>query len=138
MADVDHFKRINDSYGHLAGDAVLREIVGRIAQAVRSYDFVGRFGGEEFLVVVPGCATAEVVASAERIRTFTAGHPIKTDAGELSVTLSLGAVSVRADSIFDYESVLHAADTALYRAKAHGRDCVELATSLLAGAPGPS
>jgi diguanylate cyclase (GGDEF)-like protein len=136
MADVDHFKRINDSYGHLAGDTVLREIVARIAQSMRSYDLVGRFGGEEFLVVVPGCATSEVVASAERIRNFIAGQPIKTAAGDLSVTLSLGAVSVRADSVFDYEAVLHAADTALYRAKANGRDRVELAAALLVGPKG--
>lgn len=130
MADVDHFKKINDSYGHLAGDTVLREIVERLAQAVRSYDFVGRYGGEEFLVVVPGCATAQIVASGERIRTFIADRPIKTDAGELSVTLSLGAASVHANSVFDYEAVLHAADTALYRAKANGRNCVELAPAL--------
>jgi diguanylate cyclase (GGDEF)-like protein len=130
MADVDHFKRINDSYGHLAGDAVLGEVAARIVASLRSYDFVGRFGGEEFLVVLSGCDSANLSASAERMRNFISHVPIETDAGQLRVTLSMGVVSAQADSIFDYESFLHAADVALYRAKANGRDRVEIAASL--------
>lgn len=136
MADVDHFKRINDTYGHPAGDTVLLEVVARIVKSLRRYDFVGRYGGEEFLAVVPGCDAADLMASAERIRESIAMHPIDTDAGQLSITLSLGVVSMQANSIFDYESVLHAADAALYRAKANGRDRVEVATSLFAARAG--
>jgi two-component system, cell cycle response regulator len=130
MADVDHFKQINDSYGHLAGDMVLREVVERIAQSMRSYDFVGRYGGEEFLIIVPGCDAPALAANAERIRSAIALHSIRTDTAQLSITLSLGVVSMPANSVFDYESMLHAADVALYRAKANGRDRVEIASSI--------
>ncbi|HEY1463939.1 MAG TPA: diguanylate cyclase [Terriglobales bacterium] len=130
MADVDHFKRINDSYGHPAGDTVLREVTERIARSLRSYDYVGRYGGEEFLVILPGCDSANLLISAERIRNSISTRPMETDSGELSITLSLGVVSVQANSVYDYETMLQAADTALYRAKGNGRDRVEIAQSI--------
>lgn len=130
MADVDHFKRVNDSYGHPAGDTVLRQVSERIAKSLRGYDFVGRYGGEEFLVIVPGCDAENLRISAERIRNSISNHSMETDAGQISLTISLGVVSVQANSVYDYETMLQAADTALYRAKANGRDRVEIAQSM--------
>jgi diguanylate cyclase (GGDEF)-like protein len=89
MADLDHFKEINDSYGHLMGDAILKETGGRLAAAVRSYDWVGRYGGEEFLIIVPGCDAAGLNASAERLRQSVSEQPFESPVGPLSVTLSL-------------------------------------------------
>jgi diguanylate cyclase (GGDEF)-like protein len=132
MADVDHFKKINDTHGHLIGDVVLREVGRRLAAGVRSYDYVGRYGGEEFLIVAPGCDAAGLVISAERLRNCLAEQPIPTDAGQISVTLSLGFVAApRARQLsVQHEALLHAADAALYSAKAKGRNRAE-------GAPEP-
>ena len=127
MADLDHFKRINDTYGHPAGDAVLREVAHRMRAAVRPYDSVGRYGGEEFLIVVPGCDAAGVVTQAERLRTFTRGEPIPLAEGSIRVTLSLGAAATSEPKSSDWEVLLRAADAALYQAKQHGRDRVEVA-----------
>jgi two-component system cell cycle response regulator len=130
MADLDHFKKINDSYGHLIGDAVLREVARRLAAAVRSYDCVGRYGGEEFLIIVPGCTAADLVTSAERLRACIAEQPIDTSVGQLQVTLSAGLVSAPPISqhSVEHESLLQAADAALYSAKAKGRNRVETAS----------
>jgi two-component system cell cycle response regulator len=138
MADVDHFKKINDTYGHLVGDAVLQEVGKRLAAGVRSYDYVGRYGGEEFLVVVPGCDAAGLVLSAERLRHGMAAEPIDTSAGPIPVTLSLGLASVSPGKNHSVEQqhLLHAADAALYRAKTKGRNRAESAPDLRAAAPG--
>jgi two-component system cell cycle response regulator len=129
MADVDHFKKINDTYGHLVGDAVLQEVSRRLAAGVRTYDSVGRYGGEEFLVLVPGCKPADLVASAERLRRSVADSKFETSAGTLTVTLSIGVASGCDDSGHRQESepLLRAADDALYAAKAEGRNRVAVA-----------
>ena len=136
MADIDYFKKINDTHGHLVGDAVLREVTRRLAAGVRPYDVVGRYGGEEFLVVFPGCNAANLVVGAERLRHCVADHPVETTAGPLSVTLSLGLASAEQGEkeILDCETFLRTADEALYAAKAGGRNRVE--TARAAGASG--
>lgn len=123
MADVDHFKAVNDSRGHAAGDAVLRIIASGVAAMVRPYDSVGRYGGEEFLIIAPGCGLGETWELAERIRTHIAGCNIMAAGTAVHVTLSLGVATGSAAA--DLEKVLHAADSAMYRAKAAGRNRVE-------------
>jgi two-component system, cell cycle response regulator len=140
MADLDHFKEINDTYGHLVGDAVLKETGSRLAAAVRNYDWVGRYGGEEFLIIVPGCNNEGLAASAERLRQSVSGCPFKSSAGPLSVTLSLGAVvaeSAKMETV-DCEALLRAADEALYAAKAKGRNRIESAGQSFALAATPA
>jgi two-component system cell cycle response regulator len=129
MADVDHFKKINDTYGHLVGDTVLKEVGRRLAGGVRTYDSVGRYGGEEFLVIVPGCGPADLAASAERMRRSIAEPRFETAAGPLAVTLSIGVASGCDDGDRNQSSemLLRAADTALYAAKAAGRNRVAVA-----------
>jgi two-component system cell cycle response regulator len=138
MADIDYFKKINDTHGHLVGDAVLREVTRRLAAGVRPYDVVGRYGGEEFLIVFPGCNAANLVIGAERLRHCVANDPVETSAGRLSVTLSLGLASAEQGEkeTLDSETFLQTADQALYAAKARGRNRVEsaLASSHASGA----
>ncbi len=123
MLDVDHFKRVNDTRGHLAGDAVLKEIARRIRQAVRSYDLAGRYGGEEFLVVLPDCDAGRIERCAERIRLAIADEPILAEASFLTVTVSAGTTVL--NPVPGTESdALAVADTALYRAKNAGRNRV--------------
>jgi two-component system cell cycle response regulator len=130
MADLDHFKEINDSRGHLVGDTVLRETGRRLAAAVRSYDWVGRYGGEEFLIIVPGCDAPGLTVSAERLRQAVSGRLFGSGAGQLSVTLSVGAVAAQTAKLggLNCEALLRAADEALYAAKAKGRNRIENAS----------
>ena len=132
MIDVDHFKAINDSRGHGAGDAVLRIIASGIAAVVRPYDSVGRCGGEEFLIVAPGCGLAETWELAERVRSHVAGCSIVVGGANVQVSLSLGVATGLAAS--EMEKLLHAADTALYQAKNAGRNRVEPSMGRAAGA----
>jgi two-component system, cell cycle response regulator len=139
MADVDFFKNINDSHGHLVGDTVLQEVGHRLASGLRSYDSVGRYGGEEFLIVVPGCDALNLVVTAERLRRRIADQPVDTSAGPVSVTISLGLATAQLNELglLDREALLHDADQALYAAKARGRNRVETApASQAAGQPG--
>jgi two-component system, cell cycle response regulator len=121
MLDLDHFKKINDTHGHLAGDAVLKEAARRLTRAVRSYDCVGRYGGEEFLVVLPGCDRNQTQATAERIRAEIAGSPVSVADAEISFTPSIGA-AVAGPGALSPTEVLASADGALYKAKNNGRD----------------
>jgi two-component system cell cycle response regulator len=133
LCDVDHFKQVNDNYGHLTGDAVLREVSKRLTSSVRPYDAVGRFGGEEFLILLSNCGKNGVNARAEHIRSAIASTPIQTETGELSISISIGAVTCvdwKADTRLD--SVLADADAALYRAKAAGRNCTVFAAPMVA------
>ena len=122
MLDLDHFKKVNDTYGHLAGDVVLREVAHRISEVVRSYDLVGRYGGEEFLVVLPDCDTDQALQSAERIRAVIAGCPVLAAGAEILVTASIGVTVTTASTVAEKE-ILAIADTALYAAKSAGRNC---------------
>jgi diguanylate cyclase (GGDEF)-like protein len=128
MADLDHFKRINDTYGHVAGDAVLREAVNRMRTLLRPYDAIGRYGGEEFLVVLPGCTAQDAFGLAERLRVGISQEPMVIPGGTIEVTVSSGVATTDTLPPMDAMALIQAADTALYRAKAEGRNRVELAT----------
>lgn len=134
MIDVDHFKRINDTRGHAAGDSVLRIIATGIAAVLRPYDSVGRYGGEEFLIVAPGCGLAEACELAERVRSHVAGCNITVGGSSVAVSLSLGVATGQAAS--DVEKLLQAADAALYQAKNSGRNRVAPTLGRAAGAGG--
>jgi diguanylate cyclase (GGDEF)-like protein len=123
MIDVDHFKGINDSRGHAAGDTVLRIIASSIAAVLRPYDSVGRCGGEEFLIVAPGCGLAETWELAERVRSHVAGCSIIVGGTSVQVSLSLGVAT--GQTATETENLLRAADIALYQAKNAGRNRVE-------------
>jgi diguanylate cyclase (GGDEF)-like protein len=125
MLDIDHFKNLNDTHGHMAGDAVLREFTGRIAASLRPYDAVGRYGGEEFLVVLPGCTLESGVRHAERLRGLITNNSFDTSEGRHTVSCSLGVASISPGGPNDPDSLIRAADAALYRAKRNGRDRVE-------------
>lgn len=128
MADLDHFKRINDTYGHAAGDATLCEAANRMRSFLRPYDAIGRYGGEEFLIVLPGCTTQDAAKLAERL-CINIGHEALKFAGtQLVVTSSFGVAGSDVILVLDPASLIRAADMALYRAKACGRNRVELAT----------
>ncbi len=122
MIDLDHFKDINDTHGHLTGDDVLREVAGRLVDLMRPYDFAGRYGGEEFLIVLPSCSPHNGVQRAEGFRRVVAERPVPTAIGPLSVTCSLGVAAF--DEAMTPEDLIHRADEALYRAKRQGRNCV--------------
>jgi two-component system, cell cycle response regulator len=120
MVDVDHFKTINDTYGHLVGDGVLREVASRLRTTLRTYDSIGRFGGEEFLVIAPGCAATGAQELAERLRHAVGGAPIAYSGRTLAVTISLGVAAGAGSPARD--ALLRGADEALYTAKSHGRN----------------
>lgn len=127
LGDVDHFKRVNDTLGHVIGDEVLMEIANRLLSAVRSYDFVGRYGGEEFLVVLNSCDPAFAPGRAEAIRKSISNRAVLTAKGPLTLTMSFGVLLSAEWGMRSVEELMHEADTALYEAKAAGRDCLRLA-----------
>lgn len=126
LIDIDHFKSVNDTHGHQAGDGVLREVARRVGALVREGDVAGRYGGEEFLVVLHSCSADGAREVGERIRAGVAARPIPVDAGgpdvELQVTISLGGAEVDHNSPMTPEQLLAQADAALYAAKAAGRN----------------
>lgn len=126
LFDLDHFKHINDSLGHAAGDEVLKHVSGILEQSTRSVDFVGRFGGEEFLVCLPNTPLANARLTAERLRVAIAGSTLVLSGQEIRVTVS-GGVSEVTQVDLAWQEVLERADTALYQAKASGRNCVKSA-----------
>jgi diguanylate cyclase (GGDEF)-like protein len=123
MADVDHFKAVNDGRGHAAGDVVLRIVASAIAAAVRPYDSVGRYGGEEFLIIAPGCDDDETWHLAERVRTSVANCTIVLAGDRVAVSLSVGIASGTGPAQSD--PLLRTADLAMYQAKSAGRNRVE-------------
>jgi diguanylate cyclase (GGDEF)-like protein len=127
LGDVDHFKSVNDTYGHPVGDEVLQEIARRLLLSIRSYDFVGRYGGEEFLMVLNNCKPQYAEARAEEIRKAVGSRPIQTASGSLEVTMSFGLLLSHDWGVRPVEEHLHEVDAALYAAKAAGRNCVRLA-----------
>ena len=125
MVDLDHFKLVNDTHGHLTGDTVLRETTRRMQSSLRPYDELGRYGGEEFLVVLPGCDVSNVTTIAERLCRRVSRHPIDVSEGIVPVTISVGVASTGEERTADVKALITAADSALYRAKENGRNRVE-------------
>ena len=125
MVDLDRFKQINDTRGHAAGDAVLREAARRMRSSVRGYDAVGRCGGEEFLIVLPGCDARGAMAQAERLRESFTAAPFWAGQVPLAVTCSIGLSTRTVPAESDAEALLREADIALYVAKGDGRNRVE-------------
>jgi diguanylate cyclase (GGDEF)-like protein len=124
MCDLDHFKRINDTYGHLAGDLVLHYAAQRLAGAVRSYDYVGRYGGEEFLIVLPDCAPAQTLEIAERLRTAMCSRPVEYQGELIPISVSVGAVAQTPHGLMPVSDLLLHADDCLLEAKRSGRNRV--------------
>jgi diguanylate cyclase (GGDEF)-like protein len=124
MIDIDHFKRVNDRYGHYIGDQVLCEIARRCTALLRKIDLLGRYGGEEFAILLPETAMRTAMEVAERIRKFIADETVKTGRGDLSITISLGVAQLTNDTT-ELARLLDAADTAMYTAKQAGRNCVK-------------
>jgi two-component system, cell cycle response regulator len=124
IADLDYFKRVNDTYGHEAGDVVLKEFSDRLKSRLRAVDLAARYGGEEFVVLMPDAPLSEAQAGAERLRAAVAQTPFRLpgDGGVLQVTVSIGVAEICPGD--DVDAVLRRADEALYRAKAAGRNCV--------------
>ena len=127
MADLDHFKEINDTHGHQAGDIVLRETARRMSASLRAYESVGRYGGEEFLVVVPGSDLDAAVELAERLRQGVSAEAVCVAGATISTTVSLGLAVSTAD-VSRPDQLLHQADEALYAAKRAGRNRIEVAS----------
>lgn len=123
MADLDHFKRVNDSLGHAAGDAVLKEVAQRLQLDLRAYDLVGRYGGEEFLLLLPKCNLAVATRRADEIRCLISKEAVTTTFAKVPVTISMG-VTVSNSARTPLEDLLQQADKALYCAKKSGRNCV--------------
>jgi two-component system cell cycle response regulator len=129
LADIDHFKDINDTWGHLVGDEVLRAVTGRLKSEVRSYDSVGRYGGEEFLLLLAGCDRAKLAGKAEQLRSVVARTPIETTAGPVPVTISIGGIATEECPYCELNTLFRATDAALYRAKLAGRNRTEMASA---------
>jgi len=125
MIDIDHFKKINDNFGHDIGDEVLREFAIRVATNVRAIDLPCRYGGEEFTVIMPGARLADAERVAERIRLHVAGSPFRVAGGSelLTVTISVGVACTLGESDTP-DALLKRADEAVYEAKAAGRNRV--------------
>ncbi len=124
LADLDRFKMINDTYGHFAGDAVLRQSSQRMKAALRRYDALGRYGGEEFLMVLPGCGASSACQQAERVREAVAASAMESDSQRLRVSCSIGVACREKPVPEDADSLIREADTALYVAKNLGRNQV--------------
>jgi diguanylate cyclase (GGDEF)-like protein len=124
MLDLDHFKRVNDTYGHVCGDEVLKQLVQRVEGAMRSYDAIGRYGGEEFICVLSGCGEQEVKSNAERIRAAVEAKPVEWMQHRVKLTSSFGAVAGIPPAGMTPDQLIRIADEALYRAKREGRNRV--------------
>ena len=125
LADLDHFKRINDTLGHSAGDAVLCEVAQRLKSSLRPYDVAGRYGGEEFLLVLPSCSLENATRRADQIRLLVSNEAIQTPFGSASMTISMGITVSDCTLSLTVKDLLQQADMALYRAKENGRNCVQ-------------
>jgi len=125
MIDIDNFKAINDTYGHLVGDKTLREVSEVLKRSVRTYDITGRYGGEEFLIILPDTDFRETGIFAERIRTAIQTHPVGESEATpaIPVTISLGITSLT-DTDISIDNMIKRADDGLYKAKKEGRDRV--------------
>ncbi|HIJ88508.1 MAG TPA: GGDEF domain-containing protein [Desulfuromonadales bacterium] len=124
MIDIDHFKKVNDTYGHLAGDDVLKEVARRLSLSIRPYDVIGRYGGEEFVVILPDTLVEQCRVVAERIRVTIRAEAIEAEGKKLFITVSIG-VTGSSENDTRLNDVLKRADEAMYKAKAAGRDQVD-------------
>ena len=123
MIDIDHFKRINDTYGHIGGDLVLKEVAHRLSERMRDYDLICRYGGEEFLVIAPETNVQHVHELAERLRVMISENPLVVDEDStITMTISTGVTQLRGGE--SVEAMISRADTALYQAKELGRNRV--------------
>lgn len=129
MLDLDHFKEVNDRYGHLAGDAALQHVSAIMRKCIREADMVARYGGEEFVIILPETEEAGAVVIAERVRSELEKSPLPIDSGgSLTLTASMGLACTSGDAAFaDIDKLLQSADDAMYRAKASGRNCLIVA-----------
>ncbi len=130
MIDIDHFKRINDRYGHLIGDEVLVQVADRLKNAIRPYDSIGRYGGDEILVVLPNCANEEAKNIAKRLYDSVANEKIPTKVGSLKINISIGCASNEKFLQVSKMELIQASDNALLSAKKKGRDRIILSKSL--------
>jgi diguanylate cyclase (GGDEF)-like protein len=130
MIDIDHFKRINDSYGHLIGDEVLVQVADRLKNAIRPYDRIGRYGGDEILVVLPNCGNQEAENIAKRLYNSVANEKIPTKVGSLKINISIGCASNEKSLQVSKMELIQASDNALLSAKKKGRDRIILSKSL--------
>jgi diguanylate cyclase (GGDEF)-like protein len=128
--DADHFKQINDTYGHPAGDAVLRDLAGALNEAVREMDIVARIGGEEFAILLPSADLSTAESIAERIRREVADRMVEWEGCKIHYTVSIG-VSMMHDGMTGMDSMLRHADAAMYAAKRNGRNRVEVAAQII-------
>jgi diguanylate cyclase (GGDEF)-like protein len=135
MLDIDHFKKINDTYGHPAGDAVIKRLAETCAQALRPSDIVGRYGGEEFIISLPETEEAEAKLVAERLRRSIAATTVATARGPIRLTVSIG-IATSAEDV-PLSDMIQRADAALYKAKERGRNRVEIDHSTKPAAPRP-
>jgi diguanylate cyclase (GGDEF)-like protein len=127
MIDIDHFKQINDTYGHITGDTVLRLTAQKMQSLVRTYDSIGRYGGEEFLFILPDCSIECAAAFAQRLCSCISSESVDTSEGKIPVTISLGVATSGKEMRRNEHSLVKAADRALYKAKINGRNRVEVA-----------
>jgi two-component system, cell cycle response regulator len=125
MVDLDHFKNVNDNYGHFAGDAVLCEAARRMQNAIRQYDSIGRYGGEEFLILLTGCDEESSLAQAERLRKQLAQVQMSLPESSIGISASFGVTTALPGQAWTPEELIHKADEALYLAKRRGRNRVE-------------
>ena len=125
LADIDHFKQVNDTLGHLFGDQALQEIARRLRSSLRVYDWIGRYGGEEFLLVLPGCDLEDAIVRGNELRELVAGTPVVALDAEKSITVSMGVAVSEGVGKDEVETLLGRADAGLYAAKEQGRNRVE-------------
>ncbi|MGA9565939.1 MAG: diguanylate cyclase [Candidatus Korobacteraceae bacterium] len=135
MIDVDHFKIVNDNYGHAIGDLVLRQVARRLSQSVRGYDVVGRYGGEEFAVVAAGLDIGQLSEYAERMRQFVAFSPITVPQNAIPVTISIGIAVGNNAADCELDRLVERADASLYEAKGKGRNQIAVSLLLPSGTP---
>ncbi len=126
LMDIDKFKLVNDTYGHKVGDQVLIEVARRLETSLRPYDMVGRYGGEEFVIIIAGCACDETKNQVERLRKALADEPFATDAGDIPITASFGIGIMDNKHSASADTLVSVADKSLYKAKANGRNRIEV------------